>query len=235
MTKTGVKKAQLNAAFRDGKVMSDSQVKPRVGRDAEVTKGDILLAAMHEFSEFGDSGARIDRIAHRANANKSLIYSYFGNKEELYAHVLREAYIQIRSGESELDLDHLEPREAIRQLMQFTMEHYLNAPWFLRLLATENLRRGQTVKQIENISELQSPLIQQLSRVLKRGAERNIFRSDMDPVDLYILMASFFYFPISNAYTLPVVFDAPVTSTAWLKRHLALAQEMVLGHLEKKG
>jgi AcrR family transcriptional regulator len=234
MPKTVAKRKLGNITFQDGKVMSASQVKPRVGRDAEVTKGDILLAAMHEFSEYGDSGARIDRIAHRANANKSLIYSYFGNKEELYAHVLREAYIQIRSGESELDLDHLDPREAIRQLMQFTMDHYLNAPWFLRLLATENLRRGQTVRQIEDISELQSPLIQQLSRVLKRGAEQNIFRADVDPVDLYILLASFFYFPISNAYTLPVVFAAPVTEPAWLKRHLDHAQEMVLGHLEKK-
>ncbi len=223
----------IKDGLHETRLMSTDQVKPRAGRDAEGTKSDILLAAMHEFSEYGDSGARIDRIAHRANANKSLIYSYFGNKEELYAHVLREAYAEIRRGERELDLDKLEPREAVRQLMQFTMEHYLHAPWFLRLLATENLRRGQTVKHIDDIARLQSPMISQLSRVLDRGIEAEVFRTDMNAVDLYILMASFFYFPIANAYTLPAVFGAPVTDSAWLKKHLALAQEMVLGHLEK--
>lgn len=224
---------EQSGSFLDTKVMSADQVQPRAARNSNDTRSDILLAAMHEFSEHGDSGARMDRIAHRANANKSLIYSYFGNKEELYAHVLRETYAQIRSGENDLDLDALSPRDAIARLMQFTMDHYLQAPWFLRMLATENLRRGQTVKNIEDIAQLQSPLIDQLSRVLKRGVAEGQFREDVDAVDLYILMASFFYFPISNAYTLPVVFGAPVTHPDWLKRHLKLAQEMVLGHLEK--
>lgn len=208
--------------------------RPRVGRDSEGTKRDILLAAMHEFSEYGDGGARIDRIARRANANKSLIYSYFGNKEDLYARVLREAYAQIRKGESELNLDKLDPREAIRALMKFTMEHYLSAPWFLRLLATENLRRGQTVKQIENISELQSPLINQLKLVLDRGVADGFFRDDITPVDLYILMASLFYFPISNSHTLPVVFQAQVNEPAWRKTYLKSVQDMVVGYLENK-
>lgn len=208
--------------------------KPRVGRDSEGTKRDILLAAMHEFSEYGDGGARIDRIAKRANANKSLIYSYFGNKEELYARVLREAYAQIRLGEHELNLDQLDPRDAIRALMKFTMEHYLRAPWFLRLLATENLRRGQTVKQIENISELQSPLINQLKLVLDRGVADGFFRDDIEPVDLYILMASLFYFPISNSHTLPVVFQAQVNEPKWREYYLKTVQDMVVGHLECK-
>lgn len=214
-------------------VMSSDQVKPRVGRDAESTKKDILLAAMHEFAEYGDSGARIDRIARRANANKSLIYTYFGNKEQLYALALREAYLQIRTGERQLDLDHLGPREAVTQLVKFTMEHYLRAPWFLRLLATENLRRGQTVKEIEDIQEVQSPLIKQLSRVLERGEAEGVFRRNVNAVDLYILIASFFYFPISNAFTLPVVFGAPVRDKQWLENWLKMATEMVMGYLEK--
>lgn len=213
---------------------TNGPAKPRVGRDSEGTKRDILLAAMHEFSEYGDGGARIDRIAKRANANKSLIYSYFGNKEELYARVLREAYSQIRAGEHELNLDRLEPRDAIRALMKFTMEHYLRAPWFLRLLATENLRRGQTVKQIENISELQSPLITQLKQVLKRGVADGSFRDDIGPVDLYILMASLFYFPISNSHTLPVVFGAQVNEPEWRESYLKTVQDMVVRHLENK-
>lgn len=218
----------------DSGVMSADQVKPRSGRDAESTKADILLAAMHEFAEYGDHGARIDRIAKRANANKSLIYAYFGNKEDLYAAALREAYTQIRSGEHKLDMDQMAPREAISALIEFTMQHYLRAPWFLRLLATENLRRGQTIKNISDIAELQSPLIERLSDVLKRGADEGIFRDDVDATDLYILIASFFYFPISNVHTLPVVFGVNVGDQAWLEGRREMAREMILGYLENK-
>ncbi|WP_404403394.1 TetR/AcrR family transcriptional regulator [Pelagibacterium halotolerans] len=95
--------------FTGGRVMDVDQLKRRPRRDAERTTNDILLAAMHEFSEYSDTVARIDRIAHRANANKALIYSYFGNKEGLYEQALREAYVQIRSGGRELDLEALPP------------------------------------------------------------------------------------------------------------------------------
>jgi AcrR family transcriptional regulator len=53
-------------------------------RDAEGTKRRLLEAAAAEFAERGIAGARIDRIAAAAKANKALIYSYFGNKEDLF-------------------------------------------------------------------------------------------------------------------------------------------------------
>jgi AcrR family transcriptional regulator len=55
-----------------------------VARDAEDTKRRLLDAAATEFAERGIAGARIDRIAAAAQANKALIYSYFGNKEALF-------------------------------------------------------------------------------------------------------------------------------------------------------
>ena len=53
-------------------------------RDAEQTKQRLLEAAIAEFSAYGIAGARVDRIAAGAGANKSLIYSYFGSKEKLF-------------------------------------------------------------------------------------------------------------------------------------------------------
>ncbi len=60
-------------------------------RDAEETRKRILLAAVAEFAEFGYSGARVDRIAKGAGANKSLIYVYFGNKDQLFDAVIDAA------------------------------------------------------------------------------------------------------------------------------------------------
>lgn len=218
---------------RETRVMDADQVLQKPVGNSEITKKNILIAAMHEFAEYGDSGARIDRIAKRANANKSLIFRYFTNKEVLYENALREAYKQIRLGEEVLELDQLEPFDAIRALMRFTMDHYLKAPWFLRLVATENLRRGQTIEKMENIASLQSPLIAQLRSVLKRGEEAGLFREGVDPTNLYILIASFFFFPISNTYTLPVVFGVEVGDPQWLEQHLAASETMILAYLKK--
>lgn len=58
-------------------------------RNVELTKSRILEAATEEFASYGFSGARVDRIAINASANKALIYTYFGNKEQLFVAVLR--------------------------------------------------------------------------------------------------------------------------------------------------
>jgi AcrR family transcriptional regulator len=52
--------------------------------DSAATKARILSAATTEFSTYGLAGARVDRIAAGAEANKQLIYAYFGNKEALF-------------------------------------------------------------------------------------------------------------------------------------------------------
>ena len=59
-------------------------------RDAGATKALLLRAATEEFAEHGLAGARIDRIADRAGANKRLIYVYFGDKDRLFDAVIDE-------------------------------------------------------------------------------------------------------------------------------------------------
>ncbi|MGV9324121.1 TetR family transcriptional regulator [Streptosporangium sandarakinum] len=56
--------------------------------DSAATKGRILTAAAAEFAEHGVAGARVDRIAASAKANKRAIYDYFGDKQALFAAVL---------------------------------------------------------------------------------------------------------------------------------------------------
>ncbi|NDZ77550.1 TetR/AcrR family transcriptional regulator [Streptomyces sp. SID10853] len=58
---------------------------------AEGTRARLLAAARTEFAEHGMSGARVDRIAVRAGANKERIYGYFGSKEKLFAAVVADS------------------------------------------------------------------------------------------------------------------------------------------------
>ena len=199
-------------------------------RDAERSKRAILDAALVEFSEQGHAGARIDAIAARAGVSKPLIYSYFGDKDALYAAALREAYVQIRAGERVLNLEQLDPEDAIRALVAFTLKHFVSKPWFISMLNTENLRGGATIRAIEDATAIQSPLVARLGEVLDRGAARGVFRPGIDAVELYISIASLCYFPVSNAHTLRVVFRRPVDD-AWLELRRREAEEMVIRYL----
>ncbi len=53
-------------------------------RDSEATKRRLLGAAREELASFGIAGARVERIAGKARANKAQIYHYFGSKEGLF-------------------------------------------------------------------------------------------------------------------------------------------------------
>jgi AcrR family transcriptional regulator len=67
--------------------MATRDTAPKV-RDAQATKARLLQAATDEFAAYGIAGARIDRIGVAAKANKALIYSYFGNKDQLFDTVM---------------------------------------------------------------------------------------------------------------------------------------------------
>jgi AcrR family transcriptional regulator len=200
-------------------------------RDPDRTKRDILVAAREEFVEYGLEGARVDRIAERAGANKRMLYHYIGNKEALYSRVLLDAYRDIRAGEAELHLGELPPALAMEKLVGFTFDHFRSKPWFIRLLATENIQRGVFVRTMPEIRELHSPLVTQLREVLRAGEAAGIFRAGIDPVQLYITIASLSYFYLSNIHTLSVVFDAPLAAEERMAARRAHAIEVVLAYL----
>ncbi|MEZ2127848.1 MULTISPECIES: TetR/AcrR family transcriptional regulator [unclassified Sinorhizobium] len=175
-------------------------------RDAQASRAAILKAALNEFSEMGYDGSRVDRIAQSAGVSKPLLYDYFGDKEELYRHVLREAYLQIRTAEQELDLLSFSPQDAVEVLVKFTIEHFHKNPWFIRLLNTENLRKGSTVQTIEDRQLIQSNLLDKVAAILTKGNETGIFLRRVKPFDLYLIIASLCYFPVSNRHTLEGVF-----------------------------
>ncbi|UBU17952.1 TetR family transcriptional regulator [Nonomuraea gerenzanensis] len=67
--------------------MTDDPRPPRI-RDAEATRARLLQAATDEFAAHGIAGARVDRIGAAAKVNKALIYTHFGNKEQLFDAVM---------------------------------------------------------------------------------------------------------------------------------------------------
>jgi AcrR family transcriptional regulator len=200
-------------------------------RNAERTRGAILDAATEEFAAYGLGGARVDRIAERSGSNKRLIYYYFGNKDGLFLAVLEKAYADIRKAEQALHLDEDDAVEAIRKLISFTWNYYIENPAFLTLLNSENLHRAEHLKQSTRIREMNSPLVSMLDTIIERGRRAGLFRDGVDPVQLYISIASLSYFYLSNHYTLSVIFGRDLLSPKSEAQRLSHMTELVLGYV----
>src|SRR5579884_160821 len=88
------------------------------------TRDNILQAAVKIFAEHGLGGGRVNLISRAARANDRMIYYYFGSKEKLFVAVLGKIYRDMWEAERALDLDLDDPQQALRQITQFTMNHY---------------------------------------------------------------------------------------------------------------
>jgi AcrR family transcriptional regulator len=196
-------------------------------RDAAASSARILEAARAEFCEWGLSGARIDRIAAAADINKRMLYHYYGNKDALYRATLVDAYQEIRAGERSLDLDRYPPGEAMARLVRFTFRHFLEKPWFVRLLTVENLHQARFLKTVEDIRALHSPLVAEIQHLLTRGARTGRFREGIDPVQLYISIAALGFFYVSNTHTLSTIFGRDLGEPAALDEREAHIVAMI--------
>ncbi|HWV89673.1 MAG TPA: TetR/AcrR family transcriptional regulator [Burkholderiales bacterium] len=197
-------------------------------RDPERTKARILAAATAEFARYGLGGARVDRIAARAGANKRMLYYYFRDKDNLFLAALEARYAHIRAAERALDLEHLEPREALRRLVEFTWGYFLDHPEFLTLLNSENLHKGRHVRRSRRVPQMHSTLVETLRGVLKRGERAGVFRTGVDPVQLYISIAGEGYFYLSNRYTLAQIFKRDLMSKRALAERARHNSDMIL-------
>ena len=175
-------------------------------RDPDRTRESILLAAQEEFAAKGLSGGRVDEIAACAGANKRMIYHYFGSKDGLYLAALERVYEGLRGTERTLDLEHLEPEEAIRRLVEFNFDYTRAHPEMVSLFNNENLHRAQHLRKSKKVRELHSPFVALVDRILKRGIAKGVFRAGLDPVQVYITIASVGYFYLANNWTLSTIF-----------------------------
>jgi TetR/AcrR family transcriptional regulator len=203
-------------------------------RDAALTRQKILKAAISEFAEHGLSGARMDSIARRANANMRMLYHYYGSKEDLYLTVLEHVYEDIRSREQQLDLEHLDPEAAMLRLFEFTFSHFVQNPEIVSLWSGENMQRARFLSMSKHATEISSPLLSAIESTLKRGQRAKVFRSKIDALQLYVSMVALSYFHLSNAYTLSTIFRTDLHSSKWQEERRSHARDMITAYLRKE-
>src|SRR5687767_5251162 len=209
---------QRNAAMR----------KPKA---PEANRAGIVAAAIDEFAARGFKGASMDAIAARTHTTRALINYYFGSKEKLYIAVLEQVYAEIREAEAELDLDHLGPLEAIRRIVEFTFNYYLEHEGFVRLVVAENQARGRHLRKSKAMRTLNRPIIERLARVIARGQAQARFRPDADPVEIHKAIAALGMFNMTNQYTFGAIFQREMGKRGDVARRRDIVADMIVSYL----
>ncbi|WP_329360136.1 TetR/AcrR family transcriptional regulator [Streptomyces sp. NBC_01483] len=143
-------------------------------RDSSATKARLLDAAFTEFATYGIAGARVDRIAEAAGANKRLIYAYFGNKEQLFDEVLRRA---MTAGAESVPFD----VEDLPGYAGAIFDHLVARPDLMRLRLWRLLERPST-------TGLEPDAFRSKAAEVAEAQQRGEVAQDMEPADLLTMV-----------------------------------------------
>jgi len=169
----------------------------------------------------------IDKSIHGRRVRRSCKTSSLEAAETYLSKVADE----IRNAELELNLDDLSPEEGMRRLVAFTFDYFIKAPYFINLLNSENLHQARHVRRSQAIVDMHGPVIGLITDVLNRGVAEGVFRSDADPVQVFITNASVAYFYFSNIYTLSTIIDRDLASEEELAARRRHVIDVVMGYL----
>jgi AcrR family transcriptional regulator len=197
-------------------------------RNPDDTRRRILAAAKAEFAKKGLGGARVDDIAARAKANKRMMYHYFGNKDDLFSLVVEDAYAEFREREAALELDSLDPVEAIRALIAFIWKYFLDNPEFITLVNSENLHKARHIKKSQRMQEMSRSFVGRMQSLLERGAKAGVFRKGLDPVQVNISIAAVGYYYLTNRFTASIVFERDMMVAEALADRLIFNTQTIL-------
>jgi AcrR family transcriptional regulator len=163
-------------------------------RGAEATRQRLITAARAEFAEHGIAGARWDRIAAAANANKAQIYHYFGNKDRLFDAVWESVVRQIIEA-TPIDVEDLAAFGA--RISDTFAEH----PDMIRLITWQRLERGDDPPNAYAVEDIQ----RRIDAVAKAQADGLISRRFEAPVLFALIIHTAALWGISSPDVLSAV------------------------------
>ncbi|UUC94953.1 TetR family transcriptional regulator [Comamonas sp. C11] len=182
----------------------------------------LLDAGKTEFANYGYDGARLERIAAKAGCAKRMLYYYFGNKKDVYLAVIEQSYSDIRESEELLNLDALEPLQALHALARKSFEYHEQNREFTRLVLQENFQGGEMLGQISKIELLRKAALEPIERILQRGVAQGLFREQPNAVDVHYLISALSGFRVDHAATWQSLLQVDLLGENLRERHLQL-------------
>jgi AcrR family transcriptional regulator len=201
--------------------------------DGKRVRRNIIDAARALFAEKGYSGAKVDEIVVRARTTKPMIYYYFGSKERLFAAVLEDVYAGMRKIEGSLQLAELPALAAMRKVIEVTFDYHAKNSEWVRLVSIANIHFAKHILASKTIASKNSAIIELMGSLLRRGIKEGVFRKDVDPVHIHLLIISLCFYRVSNRHTWRVIFKRDLESAKDAKLQKKMTVDAVLAYLRK--
>lgn len=158
----------------------------RKGTIREENQKRILLAAVDEFEKHGFGGARMQRIADRAEMPKANIHYYYKNKLELYLAVLNDITQLWNNAFDRIDVND-DPATALEVYIRAKLEYSRTNPAAARIFSSEIIQGAPHLRHY-----LKSDLrdwVNDRASVIRHWHETGKIRVD-NPVSLIFLIWS---------------------------------------------
>lgn len=187
-------------------------------QDPEGVRRALIEAATAEFARNGYVSTRIEDIVAQTAISKRMVYYYFTDKEGLYRQVLHHAYASVREREAALDLEAMEPAQALLTLVGFTFDHHRSHPEIIRLVMIENVHHAETLRQADQIAVVNAGAIAKLDRILARGRAEGLFHDDITALELHWQISGLCFFNVSNQPSFSAGFGGSLFAEAGQER-----------------
>lgn len=187
---------------------------------AEGTKERIRVAALHEFSLHGFSGARVDRIAATAKVNIRMIYYFFGSKRKLLEAVVGDIF---RKRQAQLVADYGD----IGDLLVNYYDGYAEDSQRVRLLQWEALqtslpRGAAKLTDFKGRREVIRCRISSIVDLQKRKA----MPGELDPELLYLAFVALSIYPMTFPQSVFIATGKHATDPAFQKKYRAFLRQL---------
>jgi len=161
----------------------------------------IISAAEKLFASRGFDGTSVRDIAEEAGVNIAMISYYFGSKEKLMQALFSERTTHIRlKVESLLKDENVTPLDKVYVIVDDYIERFLQKQHFHKIMMyAQMLEKSPTVTAMMN--DLKKENMAQISRLIKDGQKRGVFRKDVDVVLLWnVLIGTVTQTVVNKAY-----------------------------------
>jgi TetR/AcrR family fatty acid metabolism transcriptional regulator len=168
----------------------------------------ILAAAQMVFEANGYAHTTMDSVAIKAGTAKGSLYNYFNSKQDLFAQVCRQAFLQ-----DEADVQHIvsEPVPASEKLEKFLDYVFARLPDYTKIgrLILEFWAAAARSERHGNLSVMMQEMHQRgrdvIARIVAEGIESGEFIREIDPMVAAVLINS-----VIRGIIIQLIFDLSI-------------------------
>lgn len=212
--------------------MTAASPSPRWERRKDDRPGDLLAAALVEFTERGFAATRLDDVAARAGVSKGTLYLYYPSKEALFQAVIRESLVPMLSDyENSLADSEASPAEQLEAFFRDWWRYFgsTQLAGLCKLIVAESSNFPEVARFFQE--EVVGPEMRLLGGIIQRGIERGEFR----PVDVECLVQISLSPMVMRAIWQHSIEPVCPVHQVDIERFLACHLEQLLAYLRRPG